>query len=72
MIKLPNNYGRICIIAMVTCYITILVIQAGILIKSGDKLLVQAVGSFGMVVITSVFALLAVPCVINFHTKEKV
>jgi len=58
-------------IAMVTCYITIMVIQAGILIKSGDKLLAQAVGSFGMVVIT-VFALLAIPCAINFHTKEKV
>jgi len=58
-------------IVMVTCYVTIMVIQAGILIKSWDVKLARAVGDFGMVAITSVFVVLATPCAINFHSRKK-
>ena len=70
MIKLPKNYGNICIIAMISSYILVMVIAAGVLLKSGDIQYARAISDIGLIVVTSVFGLLAVPCAFNYHKRK--
>jgi hypothetical protein len=70
MIKLPKNYGRICMALMVMSFIVLMICQT-ILYCEGKVDIAEVMGIFGTCIILFIFNVLAIPCIINYHTRKK-